>query len=91
MLKLKKFFVSYGDYPDEEILDATKRYVASFRGNYQYLKLLKYFISKNEDEEDENGLRHKVEHSYLADYLENKESEKEVVNTSSDWMMNVRN
>lgn len=92
MLKLKKFFITYGQYSDEDILDATKRYVASFRGNYQYLKLLKYFISKNEDEEDENGLRHKVEHSYLADYLENKEEQEGVeVTNSDDWLMNSRN
>jgi hypothetical protein len=92
MLKLKKFFISYGQYSDEDILDATRRYVASFRGNYQYLKLLKYFISKNEDETDENGQKHKVEHSYLADYLENKESEGGVeVNNSDEWLMNSRN
>lgn len=80
-MKLQKFFFQYGIHSDEEVLDATKRYVASFRGDYRYLKLLKYFISKMEDEVDESGNRHKVEHSYLADYLENKESEGEEVNT----------
>lgn len=92
MLKLKKFFVSYGEYSDEDIVDATKRYVASFNGNYQYLKLLKYFISKNEDEEDEEGNIHKVEHSYLADYLENKENGGSMeINNSNDWLINSRN
>ena len=84
MLKLKKFFITYGQYSDDDILDATRRYVASFKGDYKYLKLLKYFISKNEDEKDENGEVHKVEHSYLADYLENKEVEEDVV-TSDEW------
>lgn len=46
--RLKKFFLKYGDnHTDEEIIDATKRYVASFNGNYQYMQLLKYFIWKN--------------------------------------------
>ena len=46
--RLKKFFLKYGDnHTDEEIIDATRRYVASFNGNYQYMQLLKYFIWKN--------------------------------------------
>ena len=45
--RLKKFSLKYGDYSDEEIIDATKRYVASFNGDYKYMQLLKYFIWKN--------------------------------------------
>jgi hypothetical protein len=71
--KLKKFFIQYGNYPDDDIVDACKRFVASFRGNYKYLPLVKYFISKLKDQEDEDGTIHKVEYSPLADYLENKE------------------
>jgi hypothetical protein len=80
--KLKKFFTIFGNVPDEDILDATKRYVASFRGNYQYLKLLKYFVFKNEDEKDENGEVHKVKHSYLADFLEDGSTTE---SGTSDW------
>ena len=80
--KLKKFFVQYGNYPDDDIVDACKRFVASFRGNYKYLPLVKYFISKLKDQEDEDGTIHKVEYSPLADYLENKE---ETVADTSDW------
>ena len=80
--KLKKFFIQYGNYPDEDIVDACKRFVASFRGNYKYLPLVKYFISKLKDQEDEDGTIHKVEYSPLADYLENKE---ETVTDTSDW------
>lgn len=80
--KLKKFFIQYGNYPDDDIVDACKRFVASFRGNYKYLPLVKYFISKLKDQEDEDGTIHKVEYSPLADYLENKE---ETVTDTSDW------
>ena len=80
--KLKKFFIQYGNYPDDDIVDACKRFVSSFRGNYKYLPLVKYFISKLKDQEDEDGTIHKVEYSPLADYLENKE---ETVTDTSDW------
>ena len=45
--RLKKFFLKYGDYRDEDIIRVTKEYVDSFNGNYQYMQLLKYFIWKN--------------------------------------------
>lgn len=84
--KLKKFFLvpEYSKYSDDEIIDATKRFIASFNGNYRYLPLIKYFISKFKDEEDEDGNIHKVEFSPLADYLENKEEGP--VNNSEDWL-----
>ena len=82
--KLKKFFAEHGDYSDEEIINATKRYVAAFGGNYKFLPLLKYFISKMKDEEDEDGNTHKVEYSPLADYLENEEVENDVA-PNRDW------
>lgn len=45
--RLVIFFKKYGDdFTEEQILDATKRYVQSFNGNYEYMKLLKYFIFK---------------------------------------------
>ena len=87
--KLKKFFLQYGDYPDNEIIDATKRFVASYNGVYRYLPLLKYFISKNKSVMDEDGENHVSEVSELASYLENKEEEQVVVTTSDDWMLNV--
>ena len=75
--KLKKFFVEYGEYSEEEILDATKRYVASFMGNYRFMKALNNFVWKMDKEDDEEGNTHNVRHSSLADYLENKESEED--------------
>lgn len=45
--KLKALVKKYGDcFTDEQAIKATKRYVESFNGNYQYMQLLKYFISK---------------------------------------------
>lgn len=89
-LKLKKFFATYGNYPDEKILDATKKYVASFQGNYRYLPLIKYFIMKNKTITDEEGVNHISEVSPLADYLENKE-DNNLVTASDDWLTTVRN
>ena len=89
--KLKKFFTIFGNYSDEELLDATRRYVASFQGNYTGMRLIKYFILKDDVKPSEDGQGHVEQISDLATFLENKESEEEVVNTSSDWMMSVRN
>lgn len=89
-LKLKKFFAVYGDYPDDKIIDATKRFIASYQGNYRYLPLIKYFIMKNKTVTDEDGTNHISEVSPLADYLENKE-DNNLVTASDDWLMTVRN
>lgn len=45
--KLKNLVVKYDcQFTDEEAIEATKAYVASFNGNYRYMKLLKYFLLK---------------------------------------------
>lgn len=90
VLKLKKFFMQYGNYKDEDIVDATKRFVASFKGEYRYLPLIKYFIMKTKTIAGEDGVNHNMECSPLADYLENKEDEN-VVTASDEWLMNTRN
>lgn len=85
--KLKSFYNRYGPYSDEEILDAEKRYVARWNGNYQQVgfRQLKYFIFKVDKETGEIT-------SPLLDFLENKESEEGgVVITSDDWLTNSRN
>ena len=86
--RLKKFFLKYGDYPDEDIIRVTKKYVDSFHGNYTYMQLLKYFIWKNKvtGEEYVNGrLIGEVEkQSQLAAYLED-DSEEEEVAVKQDW------
>lgn len=75
--KLKSFFRRYGDYTPEQIIEATQRYVASFNGNYTYLRLLKYFIWKDENKDGET-----LQVSQLADWIENKG---QVNSTNADW------
>lgn len=75
--KLKSFFRRYGDYSPEQIIEATQRYINSFNGNYTYLRLLKYFIWKDENKDGEV-----LQVSQLADWIENKG---EVNPTNSDW------
>jgi hypothetical protein len=89
--KLKKFFTLFGSRPDEEILDATRRYVASFHGNYSNMRLIKYFILKDDVRLSEDGTGHVEQISDLATFLENKESEGEEVNNDDSWLMNSRN
>lgn len=90
ILKLKKFLRIYGNYPDDRIVDATKRFVASFNGNYRYLPLIKYFIYKEKLVMGEDGGQHVSPESQLATYLENKEDDN-LATASDDWLMTVRN
>ena len=83
--KLKKFFTIFGSVSDEEILDATKRYVASFQGNYTGMRLIKYFIIKDDVKPSEDGTGHVEQISDLATFLENKESEGEEGVNNDDW------
>ena len=82
--KLKKFYTIFGNVSDEDILDATKRYVASFQGNYTGMRLIKYFILKDDVKPSEDGRGHVEQISDLATFLENKESEEDGVNTE-EW------
>lgn len=79
--KLKKFFVYFGDvYNDMQILSAARKYVQSFNGDYRYMRLLKYFIWKNDLKRTGEGIS--VEQiSELASYIEN-EGQEETVNNS---------
>ena len=91
---LKRFFTQFGnEYSDEDIIDAAKRYVASFNGNYTGMRLAKYFIMKNPVKQGENGDGYVEQVSDLLTFLENKESEGEgvVVNNTDDWLINSRN
>lgn len=81
--KLKSFFKKYGnDFTDEQIIDATTKYVESFNGQYRNMRLLKYFISKNlvSDGETERV-------SELLSYLENAGEEIEV---RDNWTSSLR-
>ena len=89
--KLKKFFTIFGNVSNEDILGATKRYVASFQGNYTGMRLIKYFILKEDVRPSEDGTGHVEQISDLATFLENKESGEEEVNNDDSWLMNSRN
>lgn len=73
--KLKSFKKRYGNYTDEDIIKATENYIKSFNGNYTYLKLLKYFIWKDEKRDGET-----IATSVLADWIENEGQEEELIN-----------
>lgn len=78
--RLKAVVKKYGaSFTDEEAIEATRRYVNSFNGDYRFMQLLKYFImKKNLITGDEN--------SQFLSYLENKETSM----SSDNWMDNVR-
>lgn len=82
--RLKLFFKKYGnDFTDEQIIQATEKYVQGFNGNYQYMRLLKYFIFK-----EKVGAGGEVESdSELISYIENAGQEDELNN---DWTSTLR-
>ena len=71
----------FGDaYTDDQIIAAARKYVASFNGDYKYMRLLKYFIWKNDAKRTEEGLS--VEQvSDLATFIENADQE----DLRNDW------
>lgn len=93
VFKLKKFFEVYGDYTDEQVIKATKKFVASYRGVYEKFPLLKYFICKNKTITDENGENHISAVSELASTLENMEDDEDIpeIENADDWLMSSRN
>lgn len=84
-LRMLKFFKLYGEYSDEDILNATKKYVDSFDGNYTYMRIIKYFILKSELKvhQNENGetVQQYEDVSMLANILENPEECSEIKRT----------
>lgn len=78
--RLAMFFKKFGNgFTDEQLIQATKGYVESFNGNYQYMQLLKYFIYKR-------GVEKGEETSQLLSYMENNGQ----VDANDSWMDNVR-
>ena len=81
--KLKSVVRYYNaSFTDEQAINATKKYVEGFNGNYTYMQLLKYFISKKEIKNGEM-----VESSQLLSYIENEGQEDEL---KSDWTATLR-
>jgi hypothetical protein len=91
--KLKKFITVYGNVTDENIIDATKRYVASYAPKgYRGMRLAKYFIMKDDRKLMADDEVHVEEISDLATFLENKteDTPSDIVD-GDDWLMNSRN
>ena len=91
--KLKKFLTIYGDVSDADIIDATKRYVASYASKgYRGMRLAKYFIMKDDRKLMADDEIHVEEISDLATFLENKteDTPSDIVD-GDDWLMNSRN
>lgn len=82
--RLKLFFKKYGDaYSDEQIIQATLKYVEGFNGNYTYMRLLKYFIFK-----EKIGAAGEIEgDSELISYIENAD---QTDNLKNDWTSTLK-
>ena len=86
--RLQKFFKLYGNkYSNEQILEAAKKYVESFNGQYTYMRALKYFIWKDEKKIGSDGKRYIEEVSDLASYIENASQEESLNN---DWTSTLK-
>jgi len=80
--KLKIFYKIYGvKYTEEEIVEAARRYVDSFNGDYTFMRILKYFIWKKDKEQGET--------SELATFLENAGQEDEDT-TDNSWVNELK-
>lgn len=79
--RLKAFVKRFGvDFTDEEYIAATKRYIQTFNGNYQYMQVLKYFIMKSGVED---GMS--ITNSQLLSYLQNEDTD-----TEGDWTSQLK-
>lgn len=67
---IKKYEV---EFTDEDAVEATKRYIDSFNGNYQFMQTLKYFLWKDDNIKGET--------SQFLSYLQNTDED----TYSQDW------
>lgn len=75
--RLKKLVAKYNiELEEEKVINATKKYVESFNGDYKYMHLLKYFIWKNVSTSEGTE-----QHSQLLSYIENEGQSEH----SSEW------
>lgn len=91
--KLKKFLDIYGEVSDDDIIDATKRYVDTYAPKgYVGMRLAKYFILKDDKRLTVDDEVHIEQLSDLATFIENKSENKpqDIVN-GDDWLLNSRN
>lgn len=79
--RLRKFQTRYPQYDIDKILDATKRYVQSFNGHYDFMRTLKYFIWKDEFKYDDDGRGYIEQVSELANFIENNDAGDQMMST----------
>ena len=80
--RLIKLVAKYNiEFTDEEAVDATRRYIASFNGNYRYMQILKYFISKQKPVEGTSA----EQNSQFLSFLQNEEG----IMENQDWTANL--
>ena len=72
--KLESFFEKYGDYPDEDIIAATRKYVEIKSQDMSRMRMSKYFIWKDERKLNEDGNLVTEVTSDLANMLKNLDS-----------------
>lgn len=72
--KLESFFEKYGDYPDEDIIAATRKYVEIKSQDMSRMRMSKYFIWKDERKLNEDGNLITEVTSDLANMLKNLDS-----------------
>ena len=78
--KLKTLVVKFGyKFTKEQAIEATRRYIESFRGDYRYMQLLKYFILKTDRATGE------IRSDFMS-YIDN-ENQGEV---NSNWLSEIR-
>lgn len=76
---VKKFNV---EFTDEQAIEATKKYISGFNGNYQFMQVLKYFIMKAGTEDGTA-----IINSQLLSYMENADQEESLRN---DWTSTLK-
>lgn len=80
--RLMKLAAKYSiEFTDEEAVDATKRYIESFNGNYRYMQILKYFIHKQKAVDGAPA----EQNSQFMSFLQNTESS----TANVDWTANL--
>lgn len=80
--KLKTLVYKHNiQFTDEQAINATKKYIESFNGDYRYMQLLKYFIWKSKTGEDGTEFN-----STLLSYIENEGQ----IDTNNDWTAELR-
>lgn len=81
--RLHKFYDKYGKFDDESIINATKKYIEGFNGDYRFMRTLKYFIYA----EKINAAGEQESTSDLLTYIENAGEETQL---SKNWDIELR-